>query len=216
MKRFSLCVAILFSVSLFTFAQTAPLGKDLIRQFSERMQSYSSIEADFSFTLENLQEGFTDSHKGSLRFMGKKYSLDLMGMNVYFDGTTKWQFIPEVNEVTITKPTTLEGGFFDDPTKIFGDYGEEFNSKYIGEKIEKEGTLYEVELYPKDLSEPYSLIKVLFKKKSIEPVLIKYQGRDGLNYIIAVSKFSKDVKFKDSDFVFNPQKHNGIEVVDLR
>jgi outer membrane lipoprotein-sorting protein len=184
MKQISVTIALLLSVSVFTVAQIAPLGKDLARQFSEKTQSYSSVEAKFLFTLENLQEGITDTHEGTLRFMGKKYSLDLMGMNLYFDGSTKWQFIPEVNEVTISQPTTLEGGFFDDPTKLFSDYGQEFNSKYIGEKHEKEGILYELELYPKDLSEPYSLIRVLLKKESLDPVLIKYQGKDGLNYII--------------------------------
>ena len=216
MKKVSITIALLLSVSIFSFAQTAPLGKDLVRQFSENMQSHSSIEAEFSFTLENLQEGFTDTHEGSLRFMGKKYSLDLMGMNVFFDGTTKWQYIPEVNEVTITVPTTLEGGFFDDPTKIFGDYGEEFNSKFIGEKHEKDGILYELELYPKSLSEPFSLIRILLKKKSLNPVQIKYQSKDGLNYIISVAKFKTNKKCKESDFVFDPQNYGGIEIVDLR
>ncbi|MDY0254578.1 MAG: outer membrane lipoprotein carrier protein LolA [Tenuifilaceae bacterium] len=216
MRRFFLTAGALVGASILALGQSAPLGKDLIKSFSEKMQAYQTIQADFSFTLENLQEGFSDTHSGKLSFKGNKYSLDLMGMEVYFDGTTKWQFIPEANEVTISLPTTLDGGFLDDPTQIFRDYEQDFKSRFIGEKVEKGVALYEVDLYPEDLSEPYSLIKIIFKKKNLDPVSIKYQGKDGINYIIEVSKFTPNASVTDQDFVFNPQKHRGIEVVDLR
>jgi outer membrane lipoprotein-sorting protein len=139
-----------------------------------------------------------------------------MGMEVYYDGTTKWQFIPDANEVTISVPTSLDGGFLDDPTQIFRDYEQDFKSRFIGEKVEKGVALYEVDLYPEDLSEPYSLIKIIFKKQNLDPISVKYQGKDGINYIIEVSKFKPNTNVKDDSFVFDPQKHRGIEVVDLR
>lgn len=213
-KTFLLAILIVsgFAVS----SQTAPLGKDLIKSFSERMQSYETIQADFTFTLENLQEGISDTHKGKLSFKGKKYFLDLMGMEVYFDGTTKWQFIPEVNEVTISKPSSIEGGFFEDPTKIFNDYEQDFKSRYIGESIDKGVGLYEVDLYPEDLSVPYSSIKIIFKKQNLEPVSIKYQSKDGINYIIKVNKFKPNASIKDQEFSFDLSKYKKTEVIDLR
>jgi outer membrane lipoprotein-sorting protein len=216
MKRILFFTAIILITNTVGSAQTAPLGKDLVKSFSEKMQAYQTIQADFSFTLENLQEGFSDSHSGKLNFKGKKYSLDLMGMQVYFDGTTKWQFIPEANEVTISKPTSLDGGFFDDPTQIFRDYEQDFKSRFIGEKVEKGIGYYEVDLYPEDISMPYSIIKIIFKKQNLDPVSIKYQGKDGVNYIIDVNNFKANVSLKDSDFEFDPSKHKGIEIVDLR
>jgi outer membrane lipoprotein-sorting protein len=207
---------VLFGTSILALGQTAPLGKDLVKSFSEKMKAYETIQATFSFTLENLQEGFSDTHKGKLRFNGNKYFLELMGMEVYYDGTTKWQFIPDANEVTVSAPTSLNGGFLDDPTQIFRDYEQDFKSRFIGETIEKGVAHYEVDLYPKDLSEPYSLIKIVFKKQNLDPVSIKYQSKDGINYIIKVSKFKPNVPVKDEDFVFEPNKHKGIEIVDLR
>ena len=209
-----LVLNILVTSSLF--AQTAPLGKDLVKSFSEKMQSYQSIKADFTFTLENLQEDFSDTHKGSLKFKGKKYFLDLMGMEVFFDGTTKWQFIPEANEVTISNPSTLDGGFFDDPTQIFRDYEQDFKSRFVGERVERGVSYYEVDLYPEDLSVSYSSIKIIFRKQNLDPVSIKYQGKDGINYLIEVVKFKPNISIKDDDFTFNLSKHKGIELVDLR
>ncbi|MDY0197988.1 MAG: outer membrane lipoprotein carrier protein LolA [Tenuifilaceae bacterium] len=201
--------------STMLFAQTAPLGKDLVKGFSEKMQAYESIKAEFTFTLENLQEGFSDTHKGNLKFKGKSYFLELMGMQVYFDGKTKWQYIPEANEVTISEPTSLDGGFFDDPTQIFRSYEQDFKSKFMGEKIEKKVSLYEVDLYPEDISVPYSIIKIIFKKQNLEPVSIKYQGKDGINYIIDVKTFSGNQNLKDNEFTFTPAEHKGIVIVDM-
>jgi outer membrane lipoprotein carrier protein len=216
MKKLAVVVFLIAGFIFASNAQTAPLGKDLIKSFSEKMQSFQTIKADFSFTLENLQEGFSDTHKGDFSFKGKNYTLNLMGMKVFFNGTTKWQFIPEANEVTISKPTSLDGGFFDDPTQIFRDYEQDFKSRFIGEKVEKGVSLYEVDLYPEDLSAPYSIIKIIFKKQNLEPVSVKYQGKDGVNYIIEVSRFRSNVPINDTDFAFEPTKHKGIEIVDLR
>lgn len=216
MRKVTIAIAFLLATNFALYSQTAPLGKDLVKSFSEKMQTYQTIKAEFSFTLENLQEGISDTHKGFLNFKGKKYKLDLMGLEVFFDGTTKWQYIPEANEVTISIPTTLDGGFFDDPTQIFRDYEQDFKSKYMGEKVERGVSYYEVDLYPEDISVSYSIIKLVFKKKNLEPVSIKYQGKDGINYIIEVKKFWSDTPIKDEEFTFNPAKYEGIEVVDLR
>lgn len=216
MKKVSVIVTLVFIALQAVYGQSAPLGKDLVRQFSERMQTYKTIESEFSFTLENLQEGFSDTHEGELLLKGKKYNLNVMGMEVYFDGETKWQFIPEANEVTISKPTGLDGGFFDDPTQIFRDYEEDFKSRFVGEKVVRRETYYEVDLYPEDLSAPYSIIKITFKKQNLEPVSIKYTGKDGVNYIIEIKDFNPNVTADDSKFTFNTSDYKDIMIVDLR
>ncbi len=207
-------------VLLFAFfqvsAQTAPLGKDVVKSFSEKMKGYQSIKASFTFTLENLKENISDTHEGKLVIKGSKYYLDLMGMEIYFNGTTKWQYIPEAREVTISNPSSVEGGFFEDPSKIFTDYEKDFKSKFIGEKIESGKYVYEVDLYPNDISVSYSIIKIKFLKDNLEPQSIKYQGKDGNNYIIKVKKFKANAPAKDEDFAFEPKKIKGIEIVDLR
>ncbi len=217
MMRIKLICLGVFLIAFFQGnAQTAPLGKDIVKSFSTKMQGYKTIKANFTFTLENLKEGISDSHEGKLVLKGSKYFLDLMGMEVYFNGTTKWQYIPEAKEVTISKPSTVEGGFFEDPSKIFSDYEKDFKSKFIGEKIEGGKSVYEVDLYPNDISVNYTIIKIKFLKENLEPQMIKYQGKDGNNYIIKVKKFKANGPAKDEDFAFEPKKVKDIVVVDLR
>lgn len=207
-------IAVYFSLT--TIAQNAPLGKDVVNSFSAKMQSLTSLSAKFSFTLENLKEKISDTHEGDIIVKGKKYNLELMGMDAFYDGVTKWQYNKDANEVTISKPTVLEGGFFDDPTKLFKDYEKNFKSKFIGEKIEKGRNIYELELYPIDLKTPYSKLNLKFDKKTLEPVEIRYQGKDGNNYIIKVKVFRSNVPVRDERFTFDPKKHKGIEIIDMR
>jgi outer membrane lipoprotein-sorting protein len=209
---FLLVVCLSFTV----LGQNAPLGKDIVNAFSVKMQNLTSLTAKFSFTLENLQEKITDTHEGEIVVKGKKYNLELMGMQSYYDGVTKWQYNKEANEVTISKPTVIEGGFFDDPTKLFKDYEKNFKSKFIGEQVVKGRNIYEIELYPIDLKTPYSKLNLTFDKKTLEPVQIKYQGKDGNNYIILVKVFRSNVIVRDERFTFEPKKHKGIEIIDMR
>ena len=216
MKKFGLILmGICFSI--FVFAQNPQQqGKDVVKEFSVKMQNLTSLSAKFSFTLENLKEKITDTHEGDIVVKGKKYNLELMGMEAFYDGKTKWQFNKQANEVTISEPKVLEGGFLDDPTKLFKDYEKNFKSKFIGEKNEKNRTIYELELYPVDLNTPYSKLNLKFDKKSLEPVQIKYQGKDGNNYIIKVKVFRSNVPVRDERFNFDPKKHKGIEIIDMR
>lgn len=197
-------------------AQNAPQGKDVVKEFSVKMQNLTSLLAKFSFTLENLQEKITDTHDGDIVVKGKKYNLELMGMDSYFDGTTKWQYNKEANEVTISKPTINEGGFLDDPTKLFKDYEKNFKIKYVGEVAERNRVIYELELFPLDLKTPYSKLTLKFDRRTLEPVMIRYQGKDGNNYIIKVKVFRSNVPIRDERFNFDPKKHKGIEIIDMR
>ena len=203
-------------LSVTVFGQNAPQGKDIVKEFSDKMQKLTSLSAKFSFTLENLQEKISDTHEGDIQVKGKMYNLELMGMEAFYDGETKWQFNKQANEVTISKPTAGDGGFIDDPTKLFKDYEKNFKSKYIGEKAEKNRTIYELELYPIDLKAPYSKLNLMFDKKTLEPVQIKYQGKDGNNYIIKVKIFRSNVPVRDERFSFDVKKHKGVEVIDMR
>ena len=207
---------LLVFVPFCIFAQENPDATQAVKDFSQKMQTVKTINASFTFTLENLQEKITDTHQGKIIAKGNKYFLEMMGMEIYFDGTTKWQYIKEANEVTISKQTTNDGGFLDDPSKLFKDYDKNFKSKFIGEHKDKNRTIYELDFFPKDLNLPYSAVKLQFDRNSLEPVLIRYQGKDGNNYIIKVKTFKSNLPVRDERFTFEPQKHKGIEIIDMR
>jgi len=42
------------------------------------------------------------------------------------------------------------------------------------------------------------------------------KGKDGNTYNVLVNEIKTDGTYKDSDFVFDPQKYKGVEIVDMR
>lgn len=212
MKKLLSIVFILLTSTVF--AQDANV--EIIKEFSKKMQELQSVNTSFSFTLENIQEKISDSHQGKLIFKDKKYVLELMGMETYFDGKTKWQYIKEANEVTVSLPQGEEGTFLDDPTALFKNYDKNYKSKFRKEFKQKNKTICEFDFFPNNLDLPYSSIRLQIEKESLEPVMFRYQGKDGNNYIIKIKNFKMNQQIKDEKFTFDPSKHKDIDVVDLR
>jgi len=206
---------LIFSSSITAFGQQVN-PEEIVKSFSNKMQEIKSLSATFNFTLENLQERITDTHQGKILAKGKMFYLDLMGMEVYSDGQTKWQYIKEAKEVTISKMNVKENSFLDDPMKLFKDYDKNFKYKYVGQQNIKNRVIHEVDFFPRDLNLPYSSVKLQFDANTLEPYLIRYQGKDGNNYIIQIKNFKSNVPLRDERFKFELQKHKGVEVVDMR
>lgn len=217
MKKILFLVSALLFVTMQLNAQKEPEGARYLRAFSKKMHEARSISATFSFTLQNLQENISDTHQGKILVKGKKFYLNLMGMKIYYNGKTKWQVIDEAKEVTILPAHSgEEGGFLDDPAKLFTDYDKNFKSRFRGSKRVRNRIIYEVDFFPRDLSLPYSSVRLQFDRKTLEPVMIKYQGKDGNNYIIAVKNFKVNIPIRDERFTFDVKRHKKYEVIDMR
>ena len=209
----------LFIFALLSVNLVAQESQDVpqtFRDFSSKMLDASSIKANFSLTVENRQENVSNTQEGEILIKGNKYLLKIMGMEVYFDGSTKWQYIGEANEVTISTSGGELGSPLDDPAGIFRDYESRFKVRFISENTVKNRTLVEMDFYPKALDSPYVSVKLKFDKGSLEPVFIRYQGKDGTSYIVNISQFKINVPAPDSTFTFDISSRKGIEVVDLR
>ncbi len=212
-KLFLLPVLMVLAVEL----QAQHVNPDaVVKEFSQKMQTIKTLSATFSFTLENLQEKITDTHQGKIFAKGNMFYIDLMGMEVFFNGQTKWQYIKDANEVTISMKNAKEESFLEDPMKFFRDYEKNFKYKFIGESKVRNRITYEVDFFPRDLTLPYSSVKLKFDKALLEPVMIRYQGKDGNNYIIQIKNFKSNIPIRDDRFAFDVSKHKGIEVIDMR
>ena len=210
---FLLATGILTSV--IVKAQDADKAKEILDKVSEKTKSFKTIKADFSFTLENLQEDITETYDGSIKIKGNKYAIDLMDAKTYFDGKTLYTFMPETEEVNVSEPDENEDGTIN-PAKIFSLYESGFKYRFIGEPVIDGKTLYEIDLYPESRDKPFSRIKLFIYKDNLTLESLKQMGKDGNNYIIKVKKFQNDLPFDDSEFTFNASAHPDVEVIDMR
>ncbi|PZX13847.1 outer membrane lipoprotein-sorting protein [Breznakibacter xylanolyticus] len=210
---FSLLSLALMSTMLT--AQNTQKAKEILDQVSAKTKTYTTISADFSFSLENQQEKINEVHQGSIKVKGNKYAVKLMGVETFFDGKNQWTYMKDAGEVQVIVPDAADESVLN-PAKIFTMYEKGFKFSYIGEKTEGGKVLYEIDLFPENRDKPFSRIKLLIQKDNLQLYSFKQIGKDGNHYTVKVSKMQTNQSFADTDFTFNKLANPNVDVIDLR
>jgi outer membrane lipoprotein-sorting protein len=208
----------IFWVALFfAQAQQASKAKQILDEVSKNTRSFSTISADFVFSMENKEMEIFEQNEGSIKLKGQKYVVDLpdIGVKVFSDGKTIWNYMSDGNQVTISN---LEDGSSElmDPSSVFTIYEKGFQSKYAGEKTIENEKVHQIELFPD--TDAYEVSKILLSisedDKMIKSALL--YGTDGNTYGIEVKKMDTQTELPDSFFVFNTSDYGDVEVIDFR
>jgi len=213
----------LFLISIFSvfviagYSQQETKAKEILEKVSKTSQSYASIEAKFSFEMNNTKEKIQEKNTGSIVLKNKKYKLNIpqLGLQVTCDGKTIWTYMVNSNEVNISN-LDEETDDLMDPSKIFTIYERGFNYKLIGESVDAGVPVYNIELTPQKPTGDIQKILIMIDKQKMLIRGANMTGKDGNKYIVSVSEFITDKVYKDLDFVFDPKKYKGVEVVDMR
>ncbi len=217
MKRLTLFLTSILTLGIAAMAQSPEVlkGKEILDKVSAKTKGYTSIKAEFSFTLENLQAQMTDTHDGIILIKDDKYKATIMGTDTYFNGTTMWMHMKEVNEVNISGPDMMDDESLN-PATIFTVYEQGYRYLHAGETTINGKTVDIIDLFPEDRNKPFSRIKLYIYRDNLHFAKIEQIGKDGNNYIIDIKKMETNLPASDSMFVFDTAKHPNVDVIDLR
>jgi outer membrane lipoprotein-sorting protein len=196
--------------------QQDPEAKKILDRVSSKNKQYSTIESSFELSIENRREDFSSSSKGNIVIKGVKYYMETPGTKVFYNGETLWTFMEDINEVSISEPDKASGDFMENPTMIFDFYNNDFKYRLVGEVKLNDKWMYEIDLFPSDLDQPYSRFKIYIIKESEEIYRISAIGKDGIDYTATMYNSRYNVPVDDTKFIFDPEKYQGIEIIDLR
>lgn len=210
-------LTILLSLSVLTLsAQQDPKAKEVLDKVSAKTKAYTSMQVEYLFTHENIQDKTKETSQGKLSLKGNKYVLDFMGNTVYCDGTTVYSYIKASNEVNVSSIEGDSESLFN-PAKMFTAYQKGFKYKFEGERFEKGRALVIVDLFPEKINESeYSKVRLSIDKDKSQIVTINYFGKDANRFEINVTKLVPNTPLDDNLFVFKKDKFPGVEVVDMR
>jgi outer membrane lipoprotein-sorting protein len=208
---------ILFVFAASGFAQQDAKAKEILEKVTKTTQGSASIDAKFSFEMNNASANIHEKSTGSIILKGKKYKLNIpkMGLQVTCDGKSIWTYMESANEVSISN---LDDNTDDlmDPAKIFTIYERGFNYKFIGESVEGGIPVYTIDLTPQKPNGDIQKIRIQIDKQKTFIKSAGMMGKDGNKYDVSVSQFKTDGVFADKDFVFDPKKYKDIEIIDMR
>ncbi len=214
-KLFLITILSLFVIA--GYSQQDAKAKEILEKVTKTTQSLSSIEAKFTFEMNNKAENIQEKSSGTIILKGKKYKLNIpmMGLQVTCDGKTIWTYMVNSNEVSISSLDESTDDLMD-PTRIFTIYERGFNYKFGGESTDAGVPVYNINLTPQKATGDVSSIKLMIDKPKMLIRGADIAGKDGNSYKVSISQFKTDGVFKDSDFVFDASKYKDVEIVDMR
>ncbi len=211
--------SILLIIVLFTgssFAQDQEKAKEILDHLSKVTQNHPSIDIEFNVHFHSMQSGYENSSEGSLKMKGEKYLLDFMETRSYFDGTTLWSYLKDVEEVNISEPTEDSEDIMANPKNLFTVYDKDYKMQYRGHMVDGDKYYEMVDLFPNDLDQEYSRIRLTIDTEDYSPAEIQLFQKDGSVYTVTINKYETNQTFPDSLFVFPKEEYPEAEIIDLR
>lgn len=209
----------IISVLILTLSFTNLSGQDkdaasekLLNDLSRKTKSYTSVKADFSYSLENSKAGVSEQKKGTLVLAGDKYSMSAAGQVVICDGKTIWTYLKESNEVQVNAVDNSDDALT--PNKLLSSYTTNYKSKMTKLKNQPAGT-ESVELTP---NKPRNFTKAILTidKAKLQIHSFSIYEKNGNVFTYKISNFQTNIPVTAADFTFDPKKYPGVEINDMR
>lgn len=212
MRKIYSFVLLFILVIMNASGQNDPKATGILDKFSSKASSAPSIKMNFLFISNDQVQNSIDSMAGSIILSKNSYKLDLPDNIIWFNGTTTWSYLPAEQEVTITKPDKDDNSFQNRPSMIFTMYKDGYKSRLLEEKSDS----YLIDLYPSDLDNDLIRVRLLIAKPSLDLKSFEYKMRNGVTYTLIVTDYNLNRNPEPGNFEFNPAKHKGVEVIDMR
>ena len=213
MKKPLLAILPLLLVKL-ALAQYDPKALETLDAMSKRYKSIPVFEVNLSYSMTNEVEKINEEFKGKITVKGDKYRLVLPEQEVINNGTTLWTYLPEAREVNIDNYDPNSDDI--NPSKIFEMYNKGFKYLYLQDKTENGVLCEEIDLVPEKKDAQYFKIKMFISKKDKSLQSFTMFDKSGNKFKYTLSRFVANPDVPDSFFTFDPKKHPGVEIIDLR
>jgi outer membrane lipoprotein carrier protein len=203
-------------ISAILLAQTGSQdAKKILDGVSEKFKTFKTVNASFTYKVENAAGKVLSTKKGTVWMKGTKYRVSFSGQEIFCDGKTVWNYDKAANEVTISNLDA--SGSTLSPQKLFTNfYDKDFTYFLKGERKEAGKTLQEIEMTPTDKTKAFSKVNVLVDKTAKTIYSTKVTEKAGSKYSYTVTTMKSNATIADSQFVFDKAKYPGVEEVDLR
>lgn len=216
MKKFYL-TTIAFGFAFLALAQgkTDPEAKKILDSVSAKFKKFTTVQATFTYKVENASNKVLSTKTGSIKMKGTKYYILFNGQEIFCNGTTVWNYDKAANEVTISKLDASAGTIT--PQKLFTNfYDKDFLYVLNGDKKVGTKTYQEIEMTPVDKSKPFHKVYVQVDKVAKTIYSTKVLENEGNRYTYTVNTMKTNQAIADTQFTFDKTKYPGVEEIDLR
>ncbi len=220
MKKLYVLPLICILLTGMAFGQTNPTKNDpeakkILDAVSAKFKTFTSVQAVFTYKVENASGKALSTKTGNILMKGTKYRLSFSGQEIFCNGTTVWNYDKAANEVTINNVDPSGGTIT--PQKLFSNfYDKDFYYTLNGEKKVGGKTIQEIQMTPVDKKKSFHTVYLQIDKATQTIYSTKVLENGGNRYSYTVTTMKTNVATADNQFVFDKSKYPGVNVEDLR
>ena len=200
---------LLLAISSTLFAQD-PVAKEVLDKLRATTNSYKNMTVAFDFIIENKSQNIKETQQGILVLQEDNFRLEMDAQTIINDGESQWVYLADMNEVQIMEHDPEEEMT---PNKLFTIYENGYKYTYVGASSVKGKRLQLIDLFPEESGE-FMKINIAIDAAKNEIYRIRMHDKNGGTYTYLVNSFKSNTAIKP--FYFNNEKHQGVEVIDLR
>lgn len=165
---------------------------------------------------KSLKAAYTiiaDGHKqsGTLTIAGDRFIISSPQISSWYDGKTQWTYSTQTGEVNITEPTPEELQQVN-PFAIISS----FRKLYKASLLKSAAGEHRISLTALNPKTDIKSVVLTLNSSSLYPTDIELTMSNKRKVDIKVNSVSAGLAIPVADFRFDPKKHPGIPVVDLR
>ncbi|MCG2617290.1 outer membrane lipoprotein carrier protein LolA [Terrimonas sp. NA20] len=214
MRSLYLAIGLLGSMAV-TAQKSDPEAKKVLDAVSAKFKTYTSVQAGFSYKVEDSKGKVQSNKTGSITMKGNKYKVNFGTTEIFCDGKTVWSYDKSSNEVTIDNLDASSGKLT--PQKLFTNfYDKDFLYLLNGEKKLGAKTVQEIEMTPTDKSKAFHKVYLQVDKAAKTIYSTKVLENSGNRFTYTVTTMKTNAAVADALFTFDKKKYPGVEEVDLR
>jgi outer membrane lipoprotein carrier protein len=192
-----------------------PEAKKVLDAVSAKFKTFKSVKATFTLKIENATGKVQGAKTGTVLMKGMKYRVSITGQDIFCDGSTIWTYDMAAKEVQVATLDNSSGSIT--PQKLFTNFYDKDFLFLLNEDVKRNGKTYQVvELTPIDKTKPF--FKVILEVDKATKVIMSTRvfEKNGNRYLYSINNMATSTVITDDNFVFNPKKYPGVEVIDLR
>ena len=165
---------------------------------------------------EDIMQETSAEGEGTIWMKGLKYKIVVDEYIVYFDGEKLYSQNTDAGEVYVSTPDPDEPGYLQAvPIKVIKSYQQDFKYQFMGERPFRGKQRIEIQLYPKVLTGPYSMLKMFIHPQTLKLEAFVLKHKEGINYTMILSVVKGGQKLGDETFRFDPGTFPNTEVIEL-
>ncbi len=207
MRKTLLLLAVLVSICIQ--AQDAMKVLDIA---ADRIRKAGNVKIEYKAGIfSNGTE--TASSSGTMWLQESKITLEADGIKTWYNGKTRWCYVPEANEVNIDEPNKKEMAAMN-PYTFMNIYKKGFKMT-VKETVLRGEAVYEVYLKARYAKMEVKEIYVDIRKSDYQPLCIRLRENKDWQRVSVLS-FKGNLNLSDDFFTFKESEYPNVLINDMR